>query len=218
MIDPLTKIENDLTEVSAAIERARKAKNGDEVAGALIGALRRVLNAFDEASGPLARQRLQKALFKAERQLFDQGDQIRSMDAFELQHAAKMGLVAQNVADEELARRRDTFSRVPAVRNDGGAVVGGYLPCGYAHCDLRVDAAVGYCAEHKPPEPRVIVDARNLTAINLDEALEDAERRLADARKANERAEVEVAALRARIEVLDRSRGKAGAATNEPAE
>lgn len=150
---------------------------------------------------------------KAQADLRDQGGRIRALDAFELKHAAKLGLVAESIAERELERRRKTFSKDPSRRLargsfvDGGAVVGGLVPCGFAGCFRAVPAQDGgFCREHRENAPRIQFDARLFTSVNLDDLLADAQRRSAKARAVMDQAEAEIVALKQRIEVFDRNR------------
>jgi hypothetical protein len=139
---------------------------------------------------------LQQKLAKARADLRDQGGRIRTMDAFELRHEAKMGLVDQAAADEELVRHREAFRTAPSrhfLASD--AAVGGFLICDYAGCYRQVPAAEGqFCFEHKQQEPRTYFTP-TYQFVNLDDLLQDAQRRHAKARAELDQASAEIREL-----------------------
>jgi hypothetical protein len=152
-------------------------------------------------------ERLQE-IFRLHAQLDERGGVIEHMDASDLFRAKHTGLLSEEVVDGELARRRSTgLAGKPIIAAGmhlvGGAAVGGYLECGHFDCRRAVPAAQGpYCAEHRPSPPRQLITA-NLQAIDLDALLADAEKRAADARRALEGAERDIADLKGRIEAYD---------------
>jgi hypothetical protein len=72
---------------------------------------------------------LQRKLAKARADLRAQGGNLRGMDAFELKAAARMGLVCERQAEEELARRRSELPTLPSVLGPTSGNGAGWLPC-----------------------------------------------------------------------------------------
>lgn len=64
----------------------------------------------------------------------------------------------------------------------------GGLPCAHHGCDRAVTPEAGYCPEHKPPAPRVVM-SDNFQSRNLDDELRGAQIRHARAQAELEAAE-----------------------------
>jgi hypothetical protein len=131
------------------------------------------------------RRDYERRLSEARAELEEQGANLRSMDFVDLCQAKTLGLISAKGADAEFARRRQPdelrrralYMTGPSRRDTSDAVIAGYLPCGHPTCNRMVDAAKGYCAEHKPPEPQRFMAASG-HAVDLDEILADQQRRI----------------------------------------
>lgn len=181
----------------------------DEIAEALLDTAR--LLADEQKSGQEQVKRWQDETYSLRGKLHRQGGNLRSMDGFELRHAAKMGLVDQGEADQEMRRRvqHGIFEDRPPgdfLASAAGAAVSGYLICGAHGCNVKVDVVDGsYCPKHKKAAPRSWVSA-DYTARNLDWELEVAQTKLSRAKRESDQAEGEVHDLEVQIERFDDAR------------
>lgn len=95
-------------------------------------------------------------------------------------------------------------------------MIGGHLPCGHPSCNQQVEAAKGYCAAHRPAEPRRFLTAHG--PVDLDALLYDQQRRKTELQAEVDRAEAEVADLQRRVQGLQpddpRAYAAAGALTD----
>jgi hypothetical protein len=116
--------------------------------------------------------------------------------------------VSEEVVDKEFARRRqpsELIKRLPSASflpDSGDAVVGGLLPCGHPRCNRVVDAAKGWCSEHKPTRRRRIAGFGGQT-VDLDVLRADQQRRRDDLHDDFVRLSAEVVDVERRIAATD---------------
>jgi hypothetical protein len=141
-------------------QRFKNADHIEDELTELVALACRALKSTVDALGD-RQQELQRKLAKARADLRAQGGILRAMDAFELKAAARMGLVGEKQAEEELARRRSelpTLQPVLGPTPGGGA---GWLPCARSGCWTLVfgwSESFPFCPEHDvrdEPFPRL---------------------------------------------------------------
>lgn len=155
---------------------------------------------------------LEHRLAEMKRLVDDRSADIRNMDVNDLYKAKAVGLLSKSVVDVELDRRRRDFTPPQQVRSlgylQGGAVIGGEMPCLSPSCPQVVhlcDDPDGYCKDHKQSAPRLVMDenSNGYNWMNLDRELLDAQERLAKAQAAYETEQKAVAGLKQMIAEYD---------------
>ena len=82
--------------------------------------------------------------------------------------------------------------------------VAGLRPCAFASCERWIDGPELYCCpEHEQRGPRVVLDWGSMAMVNLDDALQDTEKRLEQARETFVDLMEQVAEIRTRIAAYD---------------
>ncbi len=121
-----------------------------------------------------------------EEQLSERGKSIERMTVNDLCVSEHAGLLSKSFVQAEFRRRAAEANSPRSLQRpsgnghfSAGSVVSGWLPCGRAGCETGFDLSKAngsqFCPEHRGSEPRQFISP-NFTAIDLDEALRDAER------------------------------------------